>query len=87
MPDASAPPVDFIAALQTASLHFQRLIWSRQIAKLDDRTQSEAVIRSRPKAAAVSSRDLAEVDLAVTEREDPAVARQEFVLFATQFEV
>ena len=43
--DAGAQPVDFIAALPTASLYPQRLLWRRQIEWSYDRTQSLPVIR------------------------------------------
>lgn len=41
-PDSGAPPVDFRAALSTASLHPQRLLGSRQFEDSYDSCQSEA---------------------------------------------
>ena len=43
-PRAGAPSIDFVAALLTAVLHPQRLLWSRQIEQSSDRTQSQADI-------------------------------------------
>ena len=41
-PRAGDPPKDFLAALLTAVLHPQRLLWSRQTEPSSDRTQSDA---------------------------------------------
>jgi excisionase family DNA binding protein len=37
--------IESVAALPTASLHIQRLLWSRQLKRSSGRTQSEAVVQ------------------------------------------
>ena len=43
-PDVGASRVIFIATMPTASLHFQRLHWSRQIELSNDGIQSRVVV-------------------------------------------
>jgi hypothetical protein len=45
-PDAGAWITALIATLLTANLNIQRLLWSRQIEKSNDRVPSEAVGQS-----------------------------------------